>query len=108
MLPKEFYQGDENQPRQHPACKYGPCDAGANDIADAQILRRDVGGECPPGIPGRLISRPWPPAEQGFVEELVSHAEAEPGEHPAGKAPTSLARHQDVRAGLALGVLKLP
>ena len=104
-------QRNQREPREHAARGELAGDAGPDDVAEAQVLRRDVAGErrvrdlavLPGAEPGRRLA----PEPQDAVEELVEHRDADALEDHAGEVAALLAGDQDVRAGHALGVLEV-
>jgi hypothetical protein len=113
MLAKEDDRRHQDQPTEDAASKHDRGHADTDDVADSEILRRNVGADgralhdlLAVGVEvGRVVGRGREEAQQVVVlEERVQAAEAQAEEDAAGKRSAALAGLENVGAGRALGV----
>ena len=104
-------QRDERHPREHAARHHDARDARPDDVADAEVLRRDLARER--GVlvgarrPGRQDPRHLPPQREQLVRHGVDERRPEPGEHGLGHLAAALAGDEHLGAGRALGIGEL-
>ena len=107
---EERDERDEDQPREHAAREHLRGDARADDVADAEVLRRDLAVED-----GVRVDRRGARAEGGHVlpepedahEELVGDGGVDAGEDALGEAAALLADDEHLGARRPLGVRKV-
>ena len=97
----------EDQLRQDAAGHQHAGDLGTDDVADAQVLRRDVAVDRRPregGVPGGREDRRRLPQPEDLHRDLVERRDPEAVEHQLGERAALLAGDQHVGAGGALRV----
>ena len=103
-------QRNQGQPRQHAARGHLGSDARADDVADAQVLRRDVaveGGVRVDVLGAGAQARGVAPQPQHAHQHPVARRREHTLEDLFGQAAAALAGHQDLGAGGAFGVGQL-
>ncbi len=101
-LPVEPDGGHDHQPGNDAAGEKNARNAGADDVADAEIFGGDGDAEGRAGEPVGAGLGLRGPSLDGVHQEGVDAAEAESPEHAAREGTTALTRDQDVGAGRAL------
>ena len=102
---------NQREPGEHAARGELARDAGADDVAEPQVLRRDVAVQC--GIRDlAVLARAEPggglaPEPENAVQELVEHRRAHALEDHPGEVAALLAGDENVGAGHALGIFEV-
>src|SRR4029077_14420256 len=102
-LSVEFDSGHHHQPGDDAAGEENARHTGANDVADAEIFRSDVGAKARAGEPGWARLGLLRPCEDRFHKEGVNTAEAESPEHASRKGAATFARDEHVSTSSAFG-----
>jgi hypothetical protein len=105
---KKFNGRVQHQPGNHSAGKQDSRHFGSDDVAHAEIFRRDRGAKRCARQPRGLIIGLAGPHAHGVHHECVSAAQPQPPEHPPGKRAAAFAGHQHVRAGRSFGIAQVP
>ncbi len=94
----------QHQPGENAARKQNAGDARADDIAHAEILRRDVGAKRCAGEPFGIVRGRIAPNADRIHQHRIQSAQAQPPENAAGEGAAAIARHQNVGARRAFGI----
>ena len=97
----------QHQPGKNAAGKKNAGDARADDVADAEIFRRDVRAEGGAGKPRGVIGGRIAPGSDRIHQHRVQAAEAQSPENAAGEGAAAIARYEHVGAGRALRIEKI-
>src|SRR5258706_99802 len=95
--------GHHDQPRDNDSGEEYAGDAGADDVADAQIFRSDGGSKTRSGEPSGPAFRLRCPRFNGVHEEGVNAAETESPENAACEGAAAFARDEHFSASGAFG-----